>query len=45
MGFGVTAAIGGLCLLGMFVGVMAIFDWGWLYITLLRLLAWMARSR
>ena len=31
MAFGVTAAIGGLCLLYLFVAVVSIFDWGWLY--------------
>jgi uncharacterized YccA/Bax inhibitor family protein len=31
MAFGVTAAIGGLCLLYLFVGILAIFDWAWLY--------------
>ncbi|MGB5756160.1 MAG: Bax inhibitor-1/YccA family protein [Acidimicrobiales bacterium] len=31
MAFGVTAAIGGLCMLYLFVAVMSIFNWGWLY--------------
>ncbi len=31
MAFGVTAALGGLCLLYLFVWVLAIFDWSWLY--------------
>jgi uncharacterized YccA/Bax inhibitor family protein len=31
MAFGVTAALGGLCLLYLFVGILAIFDWSWLY--------------
>ena len=31
MAFGVTAALGGLCLLYLIVGVASIFDWGWLY--------------
>ncbi|MDH3753849.1 MAG: Bax inhibitor-1/YccA family protein [Acidimicrobiia bacterium] len=31
LAFGVTAGIGGLCLLYLFVGVMRLFDWGWLY--------------
>jgi uncharacterized YccA/Bax inhibitor family protein len=31
MAFGVTAAIGGLALLYLFVWVLAIFDWQWLY--------------
>jgi uncharacterized YccA/Bax inhibitor family protein len=31
LAFGVTAALGGLCLLYLFVWVLAIFDWGWLY--------------
>ncbi len=31
MAFGVTAAIGGLCLLYLFVWVLSIFDWSWLY--------------
>jgi uncharacterized YccA/Bax inhibitor family protein len=31
MAFGVTAAIGGLCLLYFFVAIVSIFDWGWLY--------------
>jgi uncharacterized YccA/Bax inhibitor family protein len=31
MAFGVTAAIGGLALLYLFVWVIAIFDWEWLY--------------
>ena len=31
MAFGVTAALGGLCLLYFFVWVLAIFDWSWLY--------------
>jgi uncharacterized YccA/Bax inhibitor family protein len=31
MAFGVTAGIGGLCLLYLFVGVLALFDWQWLY--------------
>lgn len=31
MAFAVTAGILGLCLLYLFVAVLAIFDWGWLY--------------
>ena len=31
MAFGVTAAIGGLCLLYLFVAVISIFNWSWLY--------------
>jgi len=31
MAFGVTAAIGGLCLLYLMVGVVSLFNWGWLY--------------
>jgi uncharacterized YccA/Bax inhibitor family protein len=31
MAFGVAAGIGGLCLLYLFVGVMSLFNWGWLY--------------
>ncbi|RLE21705.1 MAG: hypothetical protein DRJ50_08745 [Actinobacteria bacterium] len=31
MAFGVTAAIGGLCLLYLMVGILAIFNWSWLY--------------
>jgi uncharacterized YccA/Bax inhibitor family protein len=31
MAFGVTAAIGGLALLYLFVGILALFDWQWLY--------------
>ena len=31
MAFAVTAGIGGLCLLYLFVFVLSIFDWGWLY--------------
>jgi len=31
MAFGVTAAIGGLCLLYLFVWVLSIFNWSWLY--------------
>ena len=31
MAFGVSAAIGGLCLLYFFVWILAIFDWSWLY--------------
>jgi uncharacterized YccA/Bax inhibitor family protein len=31
MAFGVAAAIGGLCLLYLFVAVLSIFDWNWLY--------------
>jgi uncharacterized YccA/Bax inhibitor family protein len=31
LAFGVTAAMGGLMLLYLFVFVMSIFDWGWLY--------------
>jgi uncharacterized YccA/Bax inhibitor family protein len=31
MAFGVAAAIGGLCLVHLFVAVMSIFNWGWLY--------------
>jgi uncharacterized YccA/Bax inhibitor family protein len=31
MAFAVTAGIGGLALLYLFVWVLAIFDWGWLY--------------
>jgi uncharacterized YccA/Bax inhibitor family protein len=31
MAFGVAAAIGGLCLLYLFVGILAIFNWSWLY--------------
>ena len=31
MAFGVTVALGGLCLLYLFVWVLAIFDWSWLY--------------
>ncbi len=31
MAFGVTAAIGGLLLLYLMVGVLAIFNWSWLY--------------
>lgn len=31
MAFAVTAGIGGLCLLYLFVWVLAIFDWDWLY--------------
>ena len=31
MAFGVTAAIGGLCLLYFMVWVLAIFNWSWLY--------------
>jgi uncharacterized YccA/Bax inhibitor family protein len=31
MAFGVTVAIGGLCMLYLFVWVLAIFNWTWLY--------------
>lgn len=31
MAFGVTAALGGLALLYLFVWIVSIFDWGWLY--------------
>ncbi len=31
LAFGVTAALGGLCLLYFVVFVVSIFDWGWLY--------------
>jgi uncharacterized YccA/Bax inhibitor family protein len=31
MAFGVTAAMGGLCLLYFFVAIASLFDWGWLY--------------
>ena len=31
LAFGVTAAIGGLCLLYFFVFIVSLFDWGWLY--------------
>lgn len=31
MAFGVTAAIGGLCLLYFFVAILSIFNWSWLY--------------
>lgn len=31
LAFGVSAAIGGLCLLYLFVWVLALFDWAWLY--------------
>lgn len=31
MAFGVSAALGGLCMLYFFVFVLSIFDWGWLY--------------
>jgi uncharacterized YccA/Bax inhibitor family protein len=31
LAFGVAAGIGGLLLMGMFVWVLAIFDWAWLY--------------
>ena len=31
LAFGVSAAIGGLCLLYFFVFVVSLFDWGWLY--------------
>ena len=31
MAFGVTAALGGLCLLYLFVGIVSLFNWGWLY--------------
>jgi len=31
LAFGVTAAMGGLCLLYFFVFVLSIFNWGWLY--------------
>ena len=31
MAFGVAAGIGGLCLLYLFVAVLALFDWTWLY--------------
>jgi uncharacterized YccA/Bax inhibitor family protein len=31
LAFGVTAALGGLCLLYLFVWVLAIYDWSWLY--------------
>ncbi len=31
LAFAVTAGLGGLCLLYLFVGVLAIFDWSWLY--------------
>ena len=31
MAFGVSAAIGGLCLLYFFVAIVSLFDWGWLY--------------
>jgi uncharacterized YccA/Bax inhibitor family protein len=31
LAFGVTVAIGGLCLLYFFVFILSIFDWSWLY--------------
>ena len=31
LAFGVTAAIGGLCLLYMMVGLLSLFNWSWLY--------------
>jgi uncharacterized YccA/Bax inhibitor family protein len=31
MAFGVSAALGGLCLLYFVVAIVSLFDWGWLY--------------